>query len=471
MQLQRMFTVNHTKRSRRRRRGMTAVIAMIYLALFSTLAIGFYSSTSLSMKVVGNDRDGVIALAAAESGMQFMKYQLSQVAVHPSNTVPADVIADVMADLQTNLASSRDIGSSTIGQSGLVISLPAANGATIPFNGVAPGAAFSATITHLPGINNTLVVRVTGEYAGTRRTVTMDYDRQQIPTTIYNYAIASKGAIVLGKGEVTSADPADAESIKAMSAKPNTHNAVIVNGGTLGGDLTVLSDSDVDFHKGTVGGASTAALVLANTTYLPDAPEFPVVNTSIFKSYATNVYSSGAKTQTNIRVPAGTNPHFNGGDKVNGILYIESPNTVTFNGNFDMAGIIVFEDKVGTNALNFSGNMSQTPAPSGTQFDAIRAASSVSILAPTAAVAMTGSTGSFLRGSVIADRFTFNGAADIRIDRGTLMTLNDGMNSAVFSGSKAVKFTATGADNAPTTGVTYSAFFGPKASTYSELMQ
>jgi hypothetical protein len=449
---------------------MTAVIAMIYLALFSTLAIGFYSSTSLSMKVVGNDRDGVIALSAAESGMQFMKYQLSQVSVNPTVTTPADVIAGVAADLQANLSDSRDMGSHTVGQSGLVISVPATTGATIPFDGVAPGAAFSATITHLPGVNNTLVVRVTGEYAGTRRTVTMDYDRRQIPTTIYNYAIASKGAIVLGKGDVTSTDPANSDTIHAMSAKPDTDDAVIVSGGTLGGDLTVLMGSDVDFRKGSVGGASTQSLVLANTTYLPDAPEFPIVNTSVFKSYATNVYN-GARTQTNIRVPANTNPRFNGGDTVNGILYIESPNTVTFRGNFNMAGIIVFEDKAGANTLDFSGNMSQTPAPSGSQFDAIRAASSVSILAPTALVAMTGSTGSFLRGSVIADRFTFNGAADIRIDRGTLMTLNPGMNSAVFSGSKSVKFTATGADNAPTTGMSYSSFFAPKASTFHELMQ
>lgn len=451
---------------------MTAVIAMIYLALFSTLAIGFYTSTSMAVKVVGNDRDTVVALAAAESGMQFMKYQLSRVSVPPLHTDPAIVIQDVAEDLTSSLQWSRDTGTATVGLSGLVISFPAESNLSIPLNGVANGASFRATITALPGVDNKIVVSVTGTYASTHRTVVMDYDRQQIPTSIYKYAVASRGGIVLSKGDVTSVDPANAESITAMSAKENTHNAVTINGGTLGGDLSVMIGSDILFTKGSVGGSSNGSVVESNTTHLPDAPDFPVVDTSVFKQFATNLYVANKKSQTNIRVPAGTNPKFNGGDSVNGILYVESPNTVTFNGNFSMAGIIVFESASnGTNALNFSGNMSQTTAPSGSEFDAIRAASNISILAPTAAVNMTGSTGSYLRGSVIVDRFTFNGAADIRIDRGTLITLNEGMNSAVFSGSKAVKFTETGEDNAPTTGLSYAAFFAPKASSYQELMQ
>jgi hypothetical protein len=450
---------------------MTAVIAMIYLGLFSTLAIGFYSSTTMSVKVVSNDRDGLVALSAAESGMQFLKYHLSRVSVPPTLTDPAAVIANVAGDLDANLDSSRDMGTASIGLSGMVISLPASGQPPIAVGGVASGATFSATITALPGVDNKLVVSVTGTYGATSRTVAMDYDRQQIPTSIYTYAIASRGGILLEKGLVTSTDPADATTIHAMSAKENTHNAVQVKGGTLGGNLSVLVGSDVDFTKGSVGGSSTRATVLANTSYLPDAPEFPVINTSVFKTFATNTYVNNGRTQTNIRVPPGTNPRFNGGDTVNGILYIESPNTVTFNGNFNMAGIIVFENKTGTNTLNFSGNMSQTPAPSGSQFASIRAASNVAILAPTATVNMTGSTGSYLRGSLIADRFTFNGAADIRIDRGTLMTLNTGMNSAVFSGSKSIKFTATGEDNAPTTGVSYSSAFAPQGSSYQELLQ
>jgi hypothetical protein len=465
-------TTVHTRCApHRHRRGMTAVIAVIYLTLFSTLAIGFYTSTSMSVKVVSNDRDVTVALSAAESGMQFMKYQLSRVTIPPTHTDPAIVITDVEEDLEAHLSSSRDVGDLGMSRSGLVISVPSDAGASIPLDGVANGASFSATITALPNVDNKLAVTVTGRYGGATRTVVMDYDRQQIPTSIYTYAIASRGAIVLGKGNVTSVDPMNALTINAMSARESTHNAVTVSGGTLGGNLSVLMGSDVDFTKGSVGGYSTQAMVLANTSYLPDAPEFPIVDTSVFKTYATNTFVNGTKTQKNIRVPAGTNPKFNGGDTVNGILYVESPNTVTFNGNFNMNGIIVFESKAGANTLNFSGNMSQTTAPSGAEFENVRAASNISILAPTALVNMTGSTGSYLRGSVIVDRFTFNGAADIRIDRGTLMTLNEGMNSAIFSGSKSVKFTATGEDNAPTTGLSYSSFFAPQGSSYRELVQ
>jgi hypothetical protein len=455
---------------RARHRGMTAVIAMIYLGLFSTLAVGFYQATTMSIRVVHNDRDVAMALAAAESGMQYMKYQMSRVSIPPTHTDPAVVVQDVVDDMTVNLASSRDFDGLSVGLDGLVASIPSDPDKAISIPGLGGGAKFRATITGLPGVDNKVVVAVTSTYGETARTIVMDFNRQQIPTTIYNYAVASKGGITLTKGDVTSVDPAESETITAMSAKELTDNAVTVNGGLLGGDLAVLDGSDVDFIKGSVGGSTIASTVMGNVTYMPTAPEFPIVDTSVFKAYATNVYSN-KKTQGNIRIPPNTNPKFNGGDTVNGIMYIESPNTVTFTGNFNMAGIIVFENKAGTNVLDFSGNMSQSPAPSGSEYDAVRSASNISILAPTASVTMTGSTGSYLRGSVIVDRYTFAGAADIRIDRGTLMTLNPGLNSAVFKGAKSVKFTATGEDNAPTTGLSYSSYFQPEGSSYQELIQ
>ena len=82
---------------------------------------------------------------------------------------------------------------------------------------------------------------------------------------------------------------------------------------------------------------------------------------------------------------------------------------------------------------------------------------------------MTGSSGGNLKGSIISNRFAFAGAAELRIDQGTIMTLNDGASSAVFNGSKPIKFSATGAGNQPRLGVTYSTFFVPVPSTYQEV--
>jgi hypothetical protein len=193
----------------------------------------------------------------------------------------------------------------------------------------------------------------------------------------------------------------------------------------------------------------------------------------VYRTYATNSYVSGASLQKNVYVPPNTNPKFNGGDTVQGILYIASPNQVTFRGNFNLQGILVMAassaGQNSTDLLDFRGNVSQQPLPSSPTFDALRAASGVSILAPTAAITMSGSTDSLLRGNVISNTFGFQGSADIVVDNGTLMTLKEGTNSAVFSG-KTVKFTSTGANNLPSQGVSFSQSYSPEPASYEELL-
>jgi type II secretory pathway component PulK len=38
------------------RKGMTAVLAMLYMALFSTLALGFYASVTTAVQVARNEQ-------------------------------------------------------------------------------------------------------------------------------------------------------------------------------------------------------------------------------------------------------------------------------------------------------------------------------------------------------------------------------------------------------------------------------
>src|SRR5688500_1694754 len=66
--------LNH---ARPNRRGVAAVLAMMFLALFSTLALGFNASVSTAAQTAGNDQRSAGARLAAESVMQFMKYHLA----------------------------------------------------------------------------------------------------------------------------------------------------------------------------------------------------------------------------------------------------------------------------------------------------------------------------------------------------------------------------------------------------------
>jgi hypothetical protein len=61
-------------RSSMRRRGSTALLAMLFLTLFAVLAIGFSSTVTTSVQVAGNEQRTSRALLACDSGMQFMKY-------------------------------------------------------------------------------------------------------------------------------------------------------------------------------------------------------------------------------------------------------------------------------------------------------------------------------------------------------------------------------------------------------------
>src|SRR5687768_4506915 len=82
----------------RNRRGITPVIAMMFMVLIATLALGFYASSTTSTALAKNDRRTAKALMAAESGIQFMRHCLAHVTIPPATTS-----ANLLAELETDL--------------------------------------------------------------------------------------------------------------------------------------------------------------------------------------------------------------------------------------------------------------------------------------------------------------------------------------------------------------------------------
>lgn len=450
----------------RRQTGMTSVLAMLYLVLFTTMAIGFYAATTTAMHVTANDERISRAFVSSESGMDFMRYQLANVSIPP--TTPADQVIDQLyTDLQTQLNGTGNFGSLTISKTGSTISIPGTGRVPLDAAGISN---FRATITDWAG---EIVVKIDGGYGsseGAARAITMDFSRQEKTTSAFDYAVASKGQVVVKKGILSTVAGVDPSIATIMSARPGA-GAVSVTGGTIGGDLNHIDTGGVTVTGGNVGGSGIIANILANHVHEVEAPEFPTIDTTVYKAYATNSWVDAKKTQQNIRVPAGTNPKFNANDTVQGIMYIESPNQVTFNGNFNLQGFIVMEPGASlTDSIEFKGNLTMSPLPSSTQFDALRATSGVAVLAPKANISFTGSSGGSVKGNIIVDKLSFAGASDLQVDQGTIMTLNAGTNSFVKDGSKSIRFTATGGSNQPKIGVSYSTFFAPKPATYQEVM-
>ncbi len=451
-----------------RRRAMASVLAMLYLVLFSTMAIGVYAAATTGSQLAVNDQRISHALLAAESGLDFMRYQLARVHIPPS-TPPTQVIDSLFQNLQSQLNSTTNLHGQPVARSGNTITIPG-NGNYISLDS-AGLTAFRATITDWAG---EIVVKIDGRYGNNApaRAISMDFTRQPHSTTVFDYAVASKGQIVGSKGAVGSTDPAHPEIATMMSAFSSS-DAIFNSGTAIGGDLYYVDGSGVRITGGSVAGYSPGSSNLYSHIHSLDTPpEFPIIDTSIFAQYATNTYSSHSNTQQNIRIPPNTNPKFNGNSTVQGIMYVQSPNSITFNGNFKLQGFIVFENagSDAVNSLNFSGNFTQSPLPAGSQFDALRATSGISILAPAANVSMTGSSGGTLVGNVIASTFSTGGASAIIVSNGTLMTLNPNVNSCVFGSSKQVLFSNNGSQNQPTQGLSYSFYYSPKPVTYQELL-
>lgn len=455
--------------SSRPRRGVTSVMAMIFSVLFGTLAIGFYAATTTQVQVSNNDQRVFLAQTAAESGLDFMRYQLAQVSI-PPNTPANQVVNSLYTNLQNQLNGTSNMGANTVTLSNNVIYV-SGNGA-INIDS-AHTQTFSATITTWGA---GIVVKTTGTYKSANgstinRGVTMDFTLQPLPTTSFNFAVASAGQVVVSKSALTGVTGVPSTVATVMSNSVSA-GSVTVSGGSVGGDLDVRSGATAVYTSGSVGGVSNNTLIQSSHVHIVPAQDFPVVDTTIFRSYATKTWVSGAATQQNIYVPPNSNPQFNGGDTVQGILYVASPNKVTFRGNFNLNGFIVFEQNAsaGADSMSFSGNVTTSPLPAGSQFDSLRAVSGVAILAPTASVTMSGSANSYVRGNIIVNVFTMSGASILQIDQGTLMTLSTGLKSAWLNGSKQIQFSSTGQNNQPSQGVSYNQYFAPNQSTYQEIM-
>src|SRR4051812_16471193 len=150
-------TRNHSVRAR----GIASMLAMLFLVLFATLAVGFYASTDMSSQVSSNDEHVSRSFVAAESGLEYMKYQLAHVHIPPTTTQVDQVTNKLFTELKAKLEGSGNLGSLTIAKTGAyVISIPGDNNGRIKLdsNGIA---AFRATVTVWPAA---IVVKTDGYY-------------------------------------------------------------------------------------------------------------------------------------------------------------------------------------------------------------------------------------------------------------------------------------------------------------------
>src|SRR5204862_5190692 len=134
--------------------------------------------------------------------------------------------------------------------------------------------------------------------------------------------------------------------------------------GTISGDITTVGALNPSLSAGvSVGGAAIQADILANHVHHVDptaVPEMPTPDTSIYAKYATTMYVAGKASYDNVYIPANSNPTIGGPITFRGVVLIQQPNNVKFNGNVNFQGVVVSQNNgVGTlltNVLTFTGS-------------------------------------------------------------------------------------------------------------------
>ena len=432
--------------SRAFRKGSALITCMIFLVVFTALAVGLASMSGANLQIAGNQRQANQAFASAESGLEVVRYWLSRVRI-PSSTPVEEyltaVILAVQGDLLTNGISNVVLNSD--GSIPPVIVEPTA------------GQSFSGKISTDPTDPAVILVCVKGESRQAARTIKVEYAIEPYRFPIFNYGVATKGALQFPRNPTLRGAVENWEAdIYVESA--NSITAVEVGGNTnFDGNIDIGNSlATVNFHGDVnIAGQHGQPAIDNHVTFGAEPVEFPIPETDPFLTYATGPVIdkvtdlSNSMTLVNAVGRAGTNPIFLGNVVIQGILFIEQPNQAAFTRNVSLQGIIVANGDAsapGTNQIGFAGNFASGPYPSDSQFDAIRKEIGSSILAPGFGVSFTGNFAS-VNGVMAASSLYFSSNASA-IVKGTMISYSpdatrvDGNISMTFDRAAMVEIPA-----------------------------
>jgi len=461
----------------RKRRGITSVLAMMYLVLFSCLAVGFYAHVTTAVQVSGNERHSKQAMLSAESGMDFMRYLLGNVDI-PASTSPDQIWPMLCTQIKQQLDGTANIG-------GVTLATPSGETMTIPTITLdSSGSTLSATLIH-SGEKVIVQVMGTGSDTNVKRTLQITYARAERASAIFDYGVASKSAISLsGNAQITGSAGALSRG-SVLTTTTADHPLTMTGAPSISGDFSYTNASGTNnYANGSIGGYTATSSQFANHVHSGVvAPEFPEVDTSAFAPYVPSATAapgaqviaadppSSRTSFTNIRIKANANPHFAAGSKFTGVVYIETPNQVTFSGGATIQGVIVVQNNptgtTATNSITFNGNVTHQGVetlPNSGAFAGLPKLTGSFLLAPKFDVVMKGNNNQ-IGGTIVTGMLDISGNAGANVT-GSVINLED--TGVSLTGSSDIIISSTGTTNYPT-GIVFGNHYAPLPDTYQEL--
>lgn len=430
----------------RHRSGVVYILALMLLALCTTLGVTFSMSANLQLQAAANQGRILNARMSAEGGLDYICYLLrGEVVSAGSDEELLESIADL---LRSALEGPGKLPDGSITCDGQTVAVP-------PFSYTGASGSFSVAVAIMP--DSMVGLTVTGLCGAARRLAGLRMAVQGGGGASFAHGIITNGPLrVAGNGKIRGAnDPSEAQVYSAT-----TENLVF----DLSGNSYIEGDVFATNPNGTYSltGNSKIAGCRGNDPELPDhahmgAPPFdiPEVDGSPFEPFATNIVDgnrSGNYSLSNIRIPAGTNPRFSGNYTISGVIYIETPNIVTFTGNTTIKGVIVTEDAgdeaYNANKIEFQGNTTLNGVdslPDLPEYTALKDLPGSLILAPGFGLDFHGNFGT-VAGCMAADKFSFYGNSG-----GTIYgsIINYGQTEMVMQGNSTFWFDQSNAVDNP----------------------
>lgn len=424
-------------------RGLVLIICLIFLCIFSALAVSAVSMCDNNVQIADNHRQADCARACAESGLDVIRFWLYRVSI--LGTTPVE-------QRLNEITNSLLIVLATFGVTNIA---PTYNGSAITIPSVtldsANGQSFSAVITH---VSDKLQIDVTGVYGSATKVIRANYLFVNGAHSAFDYGIATKGPLSMtGNVGIEGANLAiesnvyieSAESLLALSMIGNTQIA---------GDVFIvnpLADVTLQGENVEVGG-ETGQNALNHIFKGVPATDFPIPDPDHFWQYVTNVINLDNTTFENTLVPANTNPTFTGNVTIRGVFYIETPNVVTFGGNATVTGIIVgdgdYTDNSETNQLQFNGNVFSydvNTLPNEPQFNLLRNETGTFAMAPGFSMSFGGDFHT-LNGVIAGNGIDFYGNAGGTVNGSVI---NYSTNEMTVTGNSDLLFNRSGITKVP----------------------
>ncbi|MCK4623850.1 MAG: hypothetical protein KAV00_00945 [Phycisphaerae bacterium] len=387
-------------------------MALLMLAIFSTLAVAFASTTDLNLQKSNNCRNSAGARLAAEGGLSYHIYTLAK--IKPSAGMEgADLIADIAEKLATELNGTPNLNGACVSHDAESVTI------NIPAISLGDGCgSFSAMLWLDAADSEKVWLKVTGRDGTAERTAKMAFQLNNGQGCEFDYGVATKGSMIMSgsHAKVLGAnDPGEANSLAdafGLTNKVELDGDIFCTGGTenieVGEKVSVAGETNIDVDD--------SEHVHKNIGEV----DFPEPDPSMFEELVELTlmadHSPPKGTYTNIRIPANTNPTFASKTTLEGVIYVESPNDLHFAGQVTIRGVIVTKDARGsgdTNTIKFSGQVESygvDTLPDTPEFEALKQIPGVFLMAPGFDLEFSGQFGT-INGAVVGDSIKLSGQA------------------------------------------------------------